>query len=136
MKNRFLLACLATLGLSLSAAAEDGYDLWLRYPRVDSATYGELETHGRELVAPGTSATLEVARDELMRGLAGLAGKPVALVAEASGADALYIGTPRNSPAIASLGLSLRRAGEEGYLIRAARIGGRPATVIAANTDM
>jgi len=135
MKNRFLLACIATLGVSLSAAAEDGYDLWLRYPLVDSATYGELETHARELVAPGTTPTLEVARAELLRGLSGLTGKPVARVDAASGAGALYLGTPKESPAIASLGLSLQRAGEEGYLIRSVRVAGQPATVIAANTD-
>jgi len=136
MKNRFLLAFVATLGLSLSAAAEDGYDLWLRYPLVDSATYAELQTHARELVAPGTSATLEVARRELMRGLAGLAGKPVPLVDSASGPGALYIGTPQSSPAVASLGSSLRRAGAEGYIIRSMPVGGHPATVIAANSDI
>jgi alpha-glucuronidase len=87
-------------------------------------------------VAPGTSATLEAARGELMRGLGGLAGKPVALVASATGAGALYIGTPRSSPAIASLGLSLQATGEEGYLIRSVRIDDRAATVIAANTDV
>jgi alpha-glucuronidase len=136
MKYRFLLAFVAVLVLSRPAAAEDGYDLWLRYPLVDSKAYGELDRHAREVVAPATSATLEAARDELVRGLGGLTGNPVAPVAAATGTGALYIGTPRSSPQIARLGLALERTGEEGYLIRSVPIDGRAATVIAANTDI
>jgi len=50
----------------------------------------------------------------------------------------LVAGTPSSSATVRSLGLdeALRPLGEEGYLIRSTPVGGRPATVIAANADV
>jgi alpha-glucuronidase len=48
---------------------------------------------------------------------------------------AILIGTPASSRAIAALRLPLGGLGEEGYLIRSLRVGGRRAIVIAANGD-
>jgi alpha-glucuronidase len=39
-----------------------------------------------------------------------------------------------NDPLLATLGLPLQSLGEEGYLLRSLRIGGRPVTLVAANT--
>ncbi len=78
---------------------------------------------------------LEAAQRELLRGLSGLAGRPIALVGEASQPGAVFFGTPDNSAVIKSLPLGLERAGPEGYVIRSVVVNGRPATVIAANSD-
>jgi alpha-glucuronidase len=48
---------------------------------------------------------------------------------------AIVIGTPASSSIVRSLGLPLDGLGNEGFLIRSVAIGGRPATVIAANGD-
>ena len=122
------------------SAAEDGYDLWLRYHAANAREYPALESNVRELVAvsgsqPPGSPTLQAAQRELLRGLSGLAGKPVALVGEASQAGAVFFGTPASSAAIKALPLGLERAGAEGYVIRSVSVNGRPATVIAANSD-
>jgi len=136
MKIRLLLACLLVMAGSLPAAAEDGYDLWLRYRLVDAAAYPDLEATVRQLVPTGESPTLKAAREELVRGLSGALGVDLPIAAAPSEAGALLIGTPRSSPTISRLPLGLERAGDEGYVIRSVAIDGKSATVIAANSDV
>ena len=135
MKNSLLLACLAAVAFSLPAAAEDGYDLWLRYHAVDAATYPELGHSVRELVAGAKTPTLMAAERELTRGLEGLSGTEIPQVTAASQDGAVLFGTARSSAVIAALPLGLERVGPEGYVIRSTKIGGHSATVIAANSD-
>jgi alpha-glucuronidase len=135
-QRSLLLACIAAAGLSLPAAAEDGYDLWLRYRAAE--THGDSVPGGkvREVVAVTGSETLQVAQAELVRGVSGIHGKPVAVVAAPSQPGALVVGTPRSSKLIAGLSLALEPLGNEGYAIRDVTLEGRAATVIAANTDI
>ncbi len=117
---------------------ESGYELWLRYRRVDDAA--RLAEYRREIAAllvEGDSPTLAAARDELTRGLRGLLGRPVPLV-RAPRRGALIAGTPAGSPLVASLalGTALSKVGDEGYVLRALRVRGQPVIVIAANRDI
>jgi alpha-glucuronidase len=129
------------LGPSASAPPpnEDGYELWLRYRRVENATlrsaYRSAITH---VVIDTTASTLRVARDELTLGLGRMIGVPVSVQAAIARSGALVVGTPASSPEIAKLGLArdLEAVGPDGYLIRATTIGGRRATVIAANREI
>ena len=136
MKIRLFFACLFVIAGSMPAAAEDGYDLWLRYRLVDAAGYPDLKMTVRQLVSTGESPTLTAAREELVRGLEGALGAELPLASAPSEAGALLIGTPRSSLVISRLPLGLERAGDEGYVIRSVAIDGRPATVIAANSDV
>ena len=136
MKIRLLFACLLVMAGSLPAAAEDGYDLWLRYRPVDAAGYPDLQMTVRQLVSTGESPTLKAAREELVRGLAGASGAELPVAAAPSEAGALLFGTPRSSPVISRLPLGLERVGDEGFVIRSVAIDGKPATVIAANSDV
>jgi len=120
-------------------ADESGYDLWLRYHRVDDAALlSAYRSAIAQLVVQGDSPTLAAARAELVRGLGGLLGAAVPVAPEVSRDGAVVAGTPSGSPLVASLGLAdaLAHAGDEGYLLRAARVGGRRAIVIAANRDV
>jgi len=118
-------------------AAEDGYDLWLRYRLVDDAgrlaQYRAALTH---LVVEGDSPTLRAARDELSVGLAGLLGSAIPGADSVRRDGALIAGTPATSPLVAALPLAddLRRAGDEGFVLRALRVRGRQAIVIAGNS--
>jgi len=125
MKRRPILALAALAAVSLApvARAEDGYDLWLRYrPVGGAAAVGEV-------TVLGDSPTLAAARTELERGLTGLRGSAPA------GRTALLAGTSAQAQ-IAALKLPLQAAGAEGYVIRSVTVGGRPTTVIAANSDL
>jgi alpha-glucuronidase len=135
--RRLIFACLLLAGSAAALRAEDGYRLWLRYDLIRNpsrlAEYRSAFTH---IVVPGNSSTLEAARRELSLALPGLLGVGIAVRSNA-GAGALLAGTPRSSPEIARLRLNeLEQLGREGYLIRATRIGGKPVTIIAANTDV
>jgi alpha-glucuronidase len=136
MKHRWLLLCVAVAGISSPAYPEDGYELWLRYPAVDQATYRAINTTVRELAGDPRSPTLEAAQAELSRGLSGLAGRSIPVVREPGQPGAVLFGTPGSSALIAQLPLALQRAGADGYVIRSLAVNGRPATVIAANSDL
>jgi alpha-glucuronidase len=130
----------ALLGFGRPAPApEDGYDLWLRYHRVaDAARLREYRAAITGLVLEGDSPTLRAARDELTRGLGGLLGRTVPLARALTRDGAVILGTPATSPLVASLPLAdaLRGVGREGFVLRAVRLGGRRAIVIAANHDI
>ena len=136
MNHRSLLVCLAALAFSASAVAEDGYDLWLRYRSIDSASYPALATRVRELVSGPATPTLAAVERELQRGLSGMSGAVIPVVAAPSQDGSVLFGTPRSSPAIAALALDLGRAGAEGYVIRSLEVNGHSVTAIAANSDV
>jgi alpha-glucuronidase len=133
------LALFIVLTGAAAAAAEDGYELWLRYPRVaDAARLRQYQTSITGVLVEGRSATARAVSDELRRGLNGLLGRSIPDVAE-PGADGIVVaGTPSQSAAIAAAGLDidLRGVGPEGYVIRSMRLRGRRATVIAANREI
>jgi alpha-glucuronidase len=135
MAMRLFCCIIALLMLSVTprAQAEDGYDLWLRYPRAEGSALSALSAHGRTILAPGTSPMARAARDELVRGLTGMSGQMPAIVA-APDAGAILLATG-DSPALARLSLDLKPLGAEGYVIRTATVDGRAVTVIAANGD-
>jgi len=146
MKHSFRLAIaarvvfcawLALIGITAHAQAEDGYDLWLRYRPLDAAAQRTYRAAASELVTPAQrSPTLEAARQELARGLAGMIGRAPADAPRWSRSGAVLLGTPESTPDIAALNLDLSALGDEGYVIRSVALRGRRATVIAANTDI
>jgi alpha-glucuronidase len=145
------LALLGALALHVSPSrAEDGHQLWLRYPLLEEPWRSEYRAVAAQIVACPTdrptaagsearatlSRTLAVARSELMRGLEGLLGASPPLASAVTEGGALLFGTPRSCALIGRERLPLRALGREGYLIRSVVVRGRAATVIAANTDV
>jgi alpha-glucuronidase len=135
------LACAIAIGVLAvtPAAAEDGYDLWLRYLRIDEpARLQEYTSAITSILVFDDSPTAAATARELRRGLQGLLGAPVAAATEVSQDGTVIAGTPGRSAIIRELRLDadLAAAGQEGYLIRSVRVRGRRATVITANTDL
>lgn len=121
------------------AAAEDGYEMWLRYqPVSDTATLKHYRQHISNVVVEGESPTLSAAVQELQLGLQGLLQQEVTHSNKLARKGSLVIGTPANSPLIASLKLDdvLAPLGTEGFLIRQATVNKRKALIIAANSDV
>jgi alpha-glucuronidase len=132
------LAIVFALVAAAPARAEDGYDLWLRYQRIeDPARLKEYRSAIASILVAGSSPTAAVTARELRRGLEGLLGRPVPGVTDVSRDGTVIAGTPA-SPLVreADLGPALAAAGGEGYLLRSVRLRGRRAIVIAANTDV
>jgi alpha-glucuronidase len=130
-----VMACAAAT-VSPLVAAEDGYELWLRYHPVEEQWIGSYRAAAAQIVPGGDSDTLRAAQGELVRGLGGLLGFPPPLDPDVTQDGAIVFGTPKSSRAVANLHLDLAGAGAEGYLIRSVAVGGHAATVIAANQDI
>jgi alpha-glucuronidase len=143
----------------------DGSDLWLRYVPVsdpdllqryqESVTTVIVENAERNKVyrhtpnlsmAPGSTerlmtATLEAAREELVRGLRGLLDQEITVLPGQAGTiphGAVLVGTRDSSPAVRRFVTAgdLAPVGDDGYLIRSVTKGARSFTVIAGTTDV
>jgi alpha-glucuronidase len=129
---------LIALTSAAGARAETGYDLWLRYRAGDGPGR---RGGGREaitaIVVESRSPTALVTAAELQRGLLGLLGVRVPRLGVRS-AGAIVVGTPGGSPLVAALRWDedLASLGDEGYLIRSARVNGHEATVIASRGEV
>jgi alpha-glucuronidase len=134
MNIRPLLAALAALVFSASSAAEDGYDLWLRYSAI-------LDRSAADAIAEiavaeeDDSPILQTARSELKRGLDGLLKTELASTRANGTRDrAILLGTSR-APMIAKLGLPLESLGSDGFIIRTLTTDGARSIVIAGKSD-
>jgi alpha-glucuronidase len=130
------LVLFALLALPSFARTEDGYDLWLRYHRLEPNAASQYRSLAAALLPRGNSPTLLVATNELERGLSGLLGRNIPIAQDLAQNGTILFGTPGSSPLIASLSPSLTKAGNEGYLIRSMTVASRKVTVIAGNTDI
>jgi alpha-glucuronidase len=126
---------LSMLVPSCAVAADDGYRLWLRYEPLSRRMIEAYRPRVAVIVAPGTSATLEAIRTELVNGCKGLLGASVTTSNTVDRDGALIVGTPRSSPLIARLQWPLAELGDEGFRIRSTMIDGRAVTVIAAQSE-
>lgn len=137
--NYLITLCISIL-LVAPSYAEDGYDTWLRYvPVQDESLKKTYQRQLQQIIVEGDSPTAQATAAELQRGLAGLLGKPIALVKKGkAGNGALIVGTPTSSPLIASMNLSesLRAVGDEGYLIKQTKLQSKNVVIVAANTDI
>ena len=122
-----LLLLLIFAGTATVGRADDGYRLWLKYDRVADAAARQQYARAAQFVAsPGTTPVLQAAAAELQRGLGGLLGQPVPVVAAAgsrTGGIVLRVTAPA-SPADQALG-------GEGYRIFAEKQN----LVVAGRTD-
>jgi alpha-glucuronidase len=132
--GRGLLALSLVLVAVGSASAEDGYDLWLRYKPLPAEQRSIHQPVATQLLMPTSSPTLNVAKEELLRGLAGLLGSAPAVVERVSASGALVVGTPVSIPQLARVG-ALNGLKKNGYVLAATRTDNRSAIVIASNDD-
>lgn len=134
------LGCLLLTGaVHRQAPVEDGYELWLRYRPVSSATrLAEYRNAVTQIVIADTTPSLVAAREELVRGLEGLLGTVIPVVRVATRNGALIVAAPGTSPAAGSAATraALAKVGTEGFVIRSERVHGRSAVIIAANSDI
>jgi alpha-glucuronidase len=116
--------------------AETGRAAWLRYAPLDQAAASRLrDVIPPTLVVVGDGAPVLRARDEIVRGVRGMAGRPLQVASEIPGADAIVIGTlarlRRNAP-----GFPLDApVGPDGFLLKTIRVNGARYTLIAGDND-
>lgn len=118
--------------------AENGYDLWLRYKKIDNATLlNNYRTILSSVKLDATSPTLRAAKEELEMGLQGLLQRKLPFVNEIkTGSICIYIpGSKTNSKKLISDD-QLQTLGPEGFLIQSINFKGHNIIVIAAKTDI
>jgi alpha-glucuronidase len=148
-KDKFLSAGLAPVALFVillaalmpasSARGEDGYDLWLRYVKVqDPVLLAQYRQKVTQVIVPGDSPTDRVTCEEIDRGLRSLLGEVVPKSDSITKDGAVLVGTPLDSAIIAKLGWNgeLDKLGDEGYIIRSVNLNDKSVIVIASNGGM
>src|SRR4030095_1524002 len=123
--------------VTVTAKAEDGYRLWLRYDPLPQPTAEKLRSRFSTLIVPGNSATANATRSELTDALTGLLGSAPRIASKIEHSGALVVGTPESTSLIASLGLQrqLAELGPEGFVIRTVWMNSQPVTVIASQSE-
>jgi len=138
-KTKTLPFILLVFLFSWKAPADDGYELWLKYRRINDE---HLLRQYREAIAciivPGESETLGIVRNELKRSLNVMLGIDMRYRAAATVENALIISTPERSDIVRQLQREgrLQSLGAEGYLITVVPKGKNKFTVVAANNDI
>lgn len=130
--------CLLFLFSTLTLSAEDGYELWLRYPRVtDAARLKEYQSQVQSVFFRRDTPTREIIATELEKGLSGLLGKSIPTSAKTEN-GALIIATANEDVMKQFPDLRSRVAtqGKEGYLIQSQSIKGKTCLIITANSDI
>jgi len=138
LQNMFFVLCIVG-SVCPMVSADDGYDLWMSYRKLDDATIlKECRQAFSYIVIQGDSETLRVIREEVKKGLDGLLGVDLSIGGTLTTSRALVIGTPKQSQLIQELNLSkeLVTLGHEGFLIRSIKIKGIPSIFITANEDI
>jgi alpha-glucuronidase len=135
--QRFFLT-IAIIAATCSLHAEDGYRLWLRYDKIDNA---KLLTEYQEQITTiqinNESATLQVAQQELIKGLQGLLAKKI-VNQNTINNGSIIAGTPASSSQIKS-SISIKEInalGNEGFIIATSTINKKKVILIAANNDV
>ncbi|WP_313341482.1 alpha-glucuronidase family glycosyl hydrolase [Stenotrophomonas sp.] len=131
-----LAAAIALMACSPNVRAEDGYALWMRYVPLEPALAADYRTQLGEVVAPDQTPSQRVAREELARGLSGLLGRAPRFQPAAAGEHGVVLGTPQSSALIAPFRGAVESLGDEGYLLKVTRIGGRNVLLVAARDDI
>ena len=128
------MACVLLLCFSCIAHAEDGYQLWLRYPHLSGALATQLSAHATDyVVSVADSPTLTLATNELERGITGLRGTTISRSAQIhDGSIVLALG---NSALLNGSTLSLASLKNDGFLLRALRLQNHDVLVVAATND-
>ncbi|HYH14825.1 MAG TPA: alpha-glucuronidase family glycosyl hydrolase, partial [Flavisolibacter sp.] len=121
----------------LFSAAENGYELWLRYKKTEDQ---QLLKQYKRLITSiyfhGTSPTLSIAKDELNQGLKGILGEEIK-TSNAIQHGSLLILTKQASQSLkAPLPVDFSLLGKEGFAIQSITLDSKPITTITANTDI
>lgn len=121
--------------LIFCAKAEDGYDVWMRYKKVENTFL--LNQYKKQTAAPvvaGTSATVNIIKDELRKGLLGLTGVFYSLKLPVQKNTSFIAGTASSIEITKDIIAKdqLTAIGQEGFII----ITKPGKTIITANTDV
>lgn len=136
IKKIFLTLIL--IAISTKLFAESGYELWLRYNRIEDKKFEINYSNSiSNININQTLPTLKAAANELNMALSGLLGNSFELNKKVVDGT-LIVGTIQSSELIRNLHISdeISKTGDEGYLIKNISIQGKSCIVIASNKEI
>lgn len=123
-----------------AAQADDGYDLWLKYQKIDNPSYLQFCINTiRGLNVPGNSTIIQKAAGELKNGLDGLLDTHLIISNnEKLTAGNLVAGTPQTLPVLKNRKWKKALSGlaKDGYIIKRVEMDGGSCIMIAANQEV
>jgi alpha-glucuronidase len=145
MRFRFTARLIVLIFLSFHFVPSDsfpmdsGYDLWMKYNKLENdARLQEYRHLIHNVVVTTESSTGRIIRNELQRGLTGLLGQELPIGASNPTSGSLVVGTPNNSQFIKKLSenIPFSELGREGFVITTRGLADPASVVIAANSDI
>ncbi|ULC60707.1 alpha-glucuronidase [Flaviramulus sp. BrNp1-15] len=138
-KKVFSLLYILIFILSFTSHANDGYNLWLQYKKVENKQLLKnymASIQGVE--SSGDSKTISVAKQELEKGFSGLFGNVFQIDDNNSGKNTLIIGSEANLDVKYSKYLKneLSKIERDGFIIKQLKIEGNTKIIITAKTDV
>ncbi len=125
--------------ISITVFAENGYDLWLRYPKMTSAYRQEANLYFEKAYLAGNTSTGVAIREELSKAVLGFVGKQLIFQDKNPSGNGIFLFLPADISVSKYLpGISLDDLGKEGYLLKSTKgpDGKSTCMVIAANTEL
>jgi alpha-glucuronidase len=134
---RTLTVFITFLIIHFATHAEDGYELWLRYKKIDNTVL--LNQYKKQIAAPaviGTTPIMITSKNELENGLRGLLAAPYTINTTTNLKTTLIAGTATelDLSQISKKKIMLQGLGTEGFIISTTLLG-QGKIVITANTD-
>ncbi len=119
--------------------ADDGYRLWLKYDKIENQKL--LRTYLSNIkgwIAEGESPTIEVAKQEIQKGLSELLGKKIKQLNSISKDGIIVLANYNNSNLLKGINLSneLSLITEEGYIILSKNLNKKKVIVITSKSDI
>ncbi|MBN2773724.1 MAG: alpha-glucuronidase [Prolixibacteraceae bacterium] len=138
MKSKSTLESIIFLLLfSFSLYAEDGYKLWLDYKKAPEPVLTQYRQQIKNLMVIKGSSTLDIAENELFKGVTGILEGHISAVQNVEEGTVLA-GKFTDLQNVIENDFSdkIKLAGEEGFVISSEQSDGKNITVISANSDV
>ena len=115
--------------------AESGQNAWLRYAPLDERTAQMYESLPASVTVLGSSAVLETAQGELIRGVRGMLGKTLRAGMGPPKENAFVLGTLKVIRAEVPEFSARNELREDGFRLATGQVGGFHCVIITASTD-
>lgn len=135
--KKILLICILIAGC-FHTKAETGYELWLRYQPVNNqAILSSYRQQISNIYIEGRSETINIAREELLKGLSALLQKKIVTASVAASSAASLFVSARTTSLPANTGIKelLQQTGDEGFVILTSNNNQQKRIIISGNTD-
>lgn len=133
-KNVLLVLILSSATSCL--LAEDGYELWLRYARIQDPGLIKDYAAVRSVYLLNGSPTRNLIRQELNRGFAGMLGDSLSYAAQLQEGSLVVAGAGDNIALPKDVKEKLLKTGPDGFIIRNLDLQGKRCILITANEDI